>query len=352
MSQSLLKLLKTQDPGRVIDVVAPEYTVAMAEMLPEVDRVFVLPVAHGELKLSTRRRLGRRLRERGYDRAFVLPNSFKSALVAWWAKIPRRTGWLGETRLGVLNDARRLDKERYRLMIERFMALALEEHEELPGLEPFYPSVHVSGPDARRALRHLPATSAREAAEGDILVLCPGAEYGPAKRWPVEHYAAVARVKLAAGWQVWILGGPGEAAVGEQIRAAAGEGVLNLAGKTSIPEAVSLLSLASQVVSNDSGLMHVAAALQRPVVVLYGSTSPDYTPPLGTAVTTLSLDLACSPCFERECPLGHFRCMRDLRPERVLDALAALPRAGRSELGGGSAPSDPGSTSARSAREI
>jgi heptosyltransferase-2 len=271
--------------------------------------------------LKTRRRIGKSLAGQ-YDQAILLPNSLKSALVPFFAGIPRRTGWKGELRYGLLNDIRVLDKQRYPLMIERFMALAFE------------PGVALQQPYPRPSLQIDPASRSAAlekfglALDRPLLALCPGAEFGEAKRWPAEHYARVAEVKIRAGWQVWLFGSQNDQAGCEDIRSRLIPGLreesVNLAGKTSMAEAIDLLSAASAVVSNDSGLMHVAAALNRPLVAVYGSTSPQFTPPLADQVEIVRLGLDCSPCFERTCRFGHYNCLRDLQPQPVIDALQRL----------------------------
>lgn len=320
MADTLIQLLREQRPGVEIDIVAPPATAALAERLQGAARTWLLETGHGELTLGRRRRLGRVLRERGFEQAIVLPNTWKSALVPLWAKIPRRTGWHGESRFGVLNDRRVLDESRYPLMIERFMALGLESGAELPSAYPV-PVLSVDKDNQQRLYHELGLQSGAK-----TLALCPGAEFGPAKRWPAAHYAALARKAMAHGSQVWLLGSAAEQPVCEGIRALAPETV-NLAGRTRLLDAVDLLAAADTVVSNDSGLMHVAGAVGTRVVALFGSTSPDFTPPLGSAAglaaapAILSLGLPCSPCFKRICPLGHQRCLRDLQPGQVFEAL-------------------------------
>ena len=154
-----------------------------------------------------------------------------------------------------------------------------------------------------------------------ILAICAGAEYGPAKRWPADHFTDVARARLAHGWDVWLFGSDRDASVTREIDRLTDRRCLDLAGRTTLGEAIDLMSLAAGVVTNDSGLMHVAAALGRPLVAIYGSSDPSYTPPLGTNAEIVYLGLSCSPCFERECPLGHLRCLYDIAPDRVLAAL-------------------------------
>lgn len=313
MAQSLFKLLKQRDASMTIDVLAPAWTFSILGRMPEVSQAIELPLTHGEFKLCTRYQLAKKLRARAYDQAIVLPNSFKSALIPWFATIPKRTGWLGECRYLVLNDARRLDKKRYPLMIEQYMALGLPPGEALPSSYP-HPEFHVA--EASRAAtlaKHKPLWRGRP-----ILALCAGAEFGPAKRWPEEYYAQVANQHIAEGWDVWLFGSQKDRPITEKIMLLTDHRCDNISGRLELAETIDLLSLVSGVVTNDSGLMHIAAALKKPLVALYGSTSPAFTPPLSSAANILKLDLDCQPCFARHCPLKHHRCMRDLTPDRIL----------------------------------
>jgi heptosyltransferase-2 len=281
-----------------------------------------MPLGHGKLELGVRYQLGRQLRAERYDQAILLPNSFKSALVPWFARIPQRTGWRGEIRYGLLNDLRQLDKQRYPLMVQRFAALTFADGAELPAQLPQPALVIDADQRAQLLLRH--------DLDGDkpFLALCPGAEFGPSKRWPEAHYATTAAAMIERGWRVAIFGSANDRAVAEQIVALLPEvaraDVVNLTGATKLEEAIDLLSAATAVVSNDSGLMHIAAAVGRPLVVVYGSTSPAFTPPLAQQVKILQIPVDCGPCFQRECPLGHHKCMRDLVPAQALDALKQL----------------------------
>lgn len=317
MAQSLFKLLKSRQPDVEIDVLAPAWSLPLLARMPEVAASIVMPLGHGQLELKERFRLGKSLREKKYDQAIVLPNSFKSALIPFFARIPKRTGWVGEFRYGVLNDARRLDKNRYPLMIERFMALALEPHAALPQVYPV-PALEISSDTQARAL----ANYHLEFPTQPVLALCPGAEFGPAKRWPENYYAEVANQKLNEGWQVWIFGSAKDVPVSETIMSLTQNRCVNFTGKTRLEEAVDLLALATAVVSNDSGLMHIAAALQKKLVAVYGPTSAGFTPPLNKDAQVLTLKIECQPCFQRECPLKHHRCMKELTPQRVIDALS------------------------------
>lgn len=321
MAQTLFMRLQERHPGCIIDVLAPDWSRPILERMPQVRRAIGFPLGHGVLELATRRRIAHSLRGR-YQQAIILPNSLKSALVPFWAKIPQRTGWRGEMRYALLNDLRLLNKARYPLMIERFMALAEEPGAPLPKPYP-RPQLRVDPNLRQRALDRFGLDLERP-----VLALCPGAEFGEAKRWPAEHYAQIAATRIEAGWQVWLFGSQRDREVGDNIISALpleqGEQVSNLAGTTSLAEAIDLMSLAEAVVSNDSGLMHVAAALERPLVAVYGSSSPDFTPPLCERVAIVRLGLECSPCFDRVCRFEHYNCLRQLPPERVEAALESV----------------------------
>jgi heptosyltransferase-2 len=313
MMGALVARLKAARPERRVVVLTPAHLESLVRRLPGVDEVLINPFAHGALKLGARVRFGWNLRGR-FGEAIVLPHSWKSSLVAFFAGIPRRTGFVGEARYGVLNDARPLDEAALPRMVDRFCRLA-----DPPGAAA---ADETPGPQLTADPRSVAATLRRFGlADGPPAVaLCVGAEYGPAKRWPAAHFAALARRLAADGYAAWALGGPGDAAIGDEIAALAPQ-VVNLAGRTTLAEAIDLIAAAAAVVSNDSGLMHVAGALGRPVIGLYGATSPEFTPPLGRPAAILREDLPCSPCGKRVCPLGHFKCLNDLAPERVLATL-------------------------------
>ncbi len=325
MAQSLFKVLKQHDPDVVIDVLAPEWSFPLLQRMPEVNRGIAMPVGHGSLQWSVRRQLANYLRDQ-YDQAIVLPNSLKSALIPFLAGIPVRTGWRGEMRYWLVNDIRLLDQRRYPLMIDRFVALGQKPDRPLPPSIP-YPQLIVDSAQAAQLRSKFALPVGRP-----ILALCPGAEFGPAKRWPEQHFASVATAKIAEGWQVWLLGSAKDAAVAKDIVDALPETSRQhayvLAGKTELAEAIDLMAQADAVVSNDSGLMHIAAALGRPLVVVYGSTSPSFTPPLAERVSIESVDVKCAPCFKRECPLtegqGRMQCLLGLLPEQVLAGLAKV----------------------------
>lgn len=312
MAQSLFKVLVKENPGVAIDVLAPGWSRPLLERMPEVADAIDMPFGHGRLDLTGRRRLGRSLVERGYEQAILLPNSFKSALVPYWAKIPRRTGWVGEMRYGLVNDIRRLDKSRLTMTVQRFVALAYPgDYAGIPEIP--VPELQVDAAGAASAMDAL----GLERDQAPLLALCPGAEYGPAKRWPERYYGELAGEMIEQGWSVWLFGSEKDRAVCKEVNKAAAGRCVDLSGRTSLAQAVDLMSLADTVVSNDSGLMHVAAALNRPLVALYGSSDPGFTPPLNPRGRVLSLGLDCSPCFKRECPEGHLKCLTELTVEQV-----------------------------------
>lgn len=326
MAQSLFMQLHTQNPGIEIDVLAPAWSRPLLNRMPQINRALDLPFGHGELSLGKRYALGKSLRNARYDQAIVLPNSFKSALVPRFAGIALRTGWRGEMRGALLNDCRRLDKQALPMMVQRFVALALPPTADLPCElpEPMpVPNLQVDAKQAARTRAEFGVPAATR-----MLALCPGAEFGDAKQWPTEHYAAVARACINEGWQVCLFGSDKDRRVAEEIvnllTAAQQSDCHNLAGRTSLGQAIDLLSTATAVVSNDSGLMHIAAAVHRPLVAVYGSTSASFTPPLSDRVELLHTDIDCRPCFKRQCPYGHKRCLTELMPETVLSALQRL----------------------------
>jgi heptosyltransferase II len=311
LSEPLVAVLREPLGEPIVDVLAPPWCAPVYARMRGIGRIVENPLGHGELGLGRRRALAREMRARAYTRAFILPNSFKSALIPWFAGIPRRIGYAGEARRALLTETRRLDPKAFPRLVDRFVALAVPKGRLIP--TPPAPVLVPNAANAAAAMRALKLSTHRP-----IAIFCPGAEYGPAKRWPAEHFIALARRLLEEGYAVWLLGSPNDQAAALPI-AAAIPGVRDLTGRTDLGTAIDLLSLASVVVSNDSGLMHAAAAVGRPLVALFGSSSPDYTPPLSPLAQVAKIDIACSPCFQRECPLGHFKCMRELDVEVVYD---------------------------------
>ena len=321
MAQPLLTLLRRADPDQTLVALAPRWVAPVLAAMPEVDRVIATDLAHGALQWRARRAFARTVAAERFDRAFVLPNSFKSALIPWLARVPERIGYRGESRWVVV-DRRAAGPDPAMSMSARYAALAtmasVAVAEPLP--KPMLQVDAARVVDVRRRFGF--------DADASLIALCPGAEYGPAKRWPAAHFAALALRLLAADadTHVLLLGGPGDQPIAREIVAAvaldlAHARLHDLCGRTDLAEAIALIAACDAVVSNDSGLMHVAAALSRPQVALFGSSDPRHTPPLSARATTLWLHLDCSPCFERVCPLGHLNCLVGITPQRVFDSM-------------------------------
>ena len=327
MAQSLFMCLKVQYPDCRISVLAPEWSRPLLERMPEVEKGISLLMGHGDLELGKRRAFGKSLRGEQFTTAIVLPNSFKSALIPFHAGIPKRIAWKGEWRNLLLSDCRRLDTNAFPLMVQRFAALAYPVSNNPPDQIP-EPRLQSDPASVENAL----ATFSL-GIENRVLAICPGAEFGVAKQWPAEHFAATCKTKIDNGWQVWIFGSENDAEVANEIMQMLAEEqrqhCVSLAGRTSLAQAIDLLSVAEAVISNDSGLMHIAAALDKPIVALYGSTSPDFTPPLSNKSKLLFTDIDCRPCFQRECPLEHKKCLTQLDPSRALAAITELVPTGR-----------------------
>lgn len=315
MSQALFKFLKRNNPDVTINVLAPKWTFSVLSRMPEVTAAIEMPIKHGELKLKERVEIAKKLRQEKYQQAIILPNSFKSALIPLLAGIPKRTGWLGEFRYLVLNDYRKLDEERYPLMIEQYLALGVSPGTALTKPYP-YPEFQITSEQQQAVLKkHKPIWRGKP-----ILGVGAGAEFGPAKRWPEEYFAQVINKKLDEGWDVWLFGSQRDKVITDKIMELTHHRCENIAGRSELAETIDLVSLTRAVITNDSGLMHIAAALKKPLIALYGSTSPIFTPPLSDNAIILKLNLECQPCFQRTCPLEHFRCMKELHPSSVLAA--------------------------------
>jgi lipopolysaccharide heptosyltransferase II len=311
MSQSLFKALAAQDC--VIDVMAPTWCHPVLARMPQVRQAISMDFAHGELGWAKRRQHGQQLKSQQYDQAFVLPNSWKSALIPWFAGIKRRVGWRGEQRWWLLNDIRRLDKQKMPMMVERYVALAFEQG-WTSGDYP-RPALHIDKQTIPPLLDQLglayPTAS--------VVILCPGASFGQTCRWPVNYFAVVAKQLLEQGKQVWLYGSLKERVLANQIQILTKQRCVDLTGLP-LGEAIDLMTLATSVITNDSGFMHVAAALDIPTVAMYGCTSPEYTPPLSEHAYTFYRQLDCQPCMRKTCPLGHLACLYEITPAQVLQA--------------------------------
>lgn len=315
LAQSLFKALKTAKPDCIIDVAAPAWTLPLLARMPEVNTGIALPFKHGKLDFFKRIQFGKSLRSAKYSQAILLTNSLKSAILPFFAHIPLRTGFKGEMRYGLVNDMRTLDKTKLPRTVDRFVHLAFAQHSPQK-VEIQNPALIANIANANATLKKLNIVKP----SSKILGLCPGAEFGEAKRWPIEYYAEVARDAMAKGWQVWIFGSEKDQPVTAQINALTHHQCTDFGGKTNLGEAIDLMALCDTVISNDSGLMHVAAALNRKVIAIYGSSNPHHTPPMSAKAVITYLALDCSPCFKRECPLTadkYLACLKDITPGTI-----------------------------------
>ena len=316
MAQPLLQLLHAKNPARPIDVLAPSWVAPVWRAMAEVDSVIEAPFRHGKLQLRERWAFAQQLRRRGYADAYVLPNTLKFALIPWLAGIARRVGYVGEMRYGLLNVLHRHDKKSPLPMVQFYAALSGDRARiDVPRPVLSVSKIQIDAVLASTGL----ANTAR------LIVFAPGAEFGSAKRWPTTHFAQLALTiaQQDPTARIVILGSAKDREVGEEIVALA-SAVINLAGATALADAIALIAHADCIVSNDSGLLHIASALNRNIVAIYGPTDPLHAPPFSDASASLFLGLDCAPCRQRECPLGHHRCMQDLSPQRVLQAMQSL----------------------------
>jgi heptosyltransferase II len=321
MSEPLLAAIKAPHPHALIDVLATPWVAPVYRACSEVTELIEADLRHGQLQWGLRRALATQIKKRNYASCYVLPNSLKSALIPWLANIPVRVGYQGELRRFLLTETKANSPKTQRIpMVEHYANLCAPSR---------------NSDAAIRAPQLIPTVSALESARtrlqsagiqtNTLVVLCPGAEYGPSKRWPAAHFAALAQLILEANpnASVVLLGSPSDSAIGDAIvSSAASQGrIFNWCGATSLDEAIAIISLCSKVVSNDSGLMHIAAALHIPQVAVFGSSDPNHTPPNSAKASIISLHLPCSPCHQRECPLGHLNCLNQISPERVFAVL-------------------------------
>ena len=322
MAQTLYKRIKKELPSSQIDVMSPHWSLALLERMPEVCKKIVSPFSHGETKLFERYRLGQGLKKENYDRAIILTNSLKSSLIPYFARIGVRTGWLGEFRYGLINDIRSSKKLKKSLMVEKFAALSLyEENYSIENLT--FPELEINFANQRNFLEEFSIDYSK-----NTMAICPGAEFGPSKRWPAEYYAEIAKFYVNEGWNVLCIGSKNDEDIGIEIGSLnnlrSNESFINLIGKTSLQDAIDILAFTEKVVTNDSGLMHIAAAVKTPLVALYGPSSPEYTPPLISKKKILRKTQGYEKVRYGSNEKGYHQSLLDIKPEEVLDALEAL----------------------------
>ena len=318
MAEPLITEVKKQHPDSEIHVLATPWVASVMRAIPAVSQIISADLKHGLLQWAERKKLANHLKKTNYSHAYILPNSLKSALIPWMAKIPVRVGYKGEMRWGLINRLFKNPSKSHRPpMSSHYLALSGNKSAEVP-----HPHLAVNTDLSDSIKNKLQAIYPHQ----QLFVLCPGAEYGPAKQWPTEHFAKLAELIVTQHPDslILILGSKKEAALGEQIKQLSQHPhqVLNWCGETSLDEAIASISVADAVISNDSGLMHIAAALGRPQVAIFGSSDPRHTPPLSSKATIHWLHLECSPCFKRNCPLGHTKCLMDISPKDILNSLS------------------------------
>lgn len=315
LAHSLFQSLKQQNPDVQIDVAAPAWTLPLLDRMPEITEKIALPFKHGQLSLFERIQFGRSLKHKDYTQSISLVNSLKSAILPFAAHIPKRTGFLGEMRYGLLNDIRPLDRKKLPRTVDRFVTLGCNQNQAKNDTP--QPKLLADSKNANSVLKKIGIVIPNK----KILGLCPGAEYGEAKRWPAEHYATVANKAIDEGWQVWLFGSDKDIPVTHAINQLTQNKCLDFGGKTKLGDAIDIMSLCHTIISNDSGLMHVAAALDKKLIAIYGSSNPHHTPPMHPDAVVEYLGLECSPCFKRECPLKDptqiLQCLHGITPKKI-----------------------------------
>ena len=324
MAQTLYKLIKESNVNSKIEVLSPNWSIPILERMEEVSRSIISPFNHGELRIKSRFDFGRELRGEGYERAIIMTNSLKSSLIPFFAKIPVRTGWLGEMRFGLINDFRSKDKSNYPLMIEQFAKLSINPIKDLNKSLP-YPSLTIDSDNLKEQLIKLEIDS-----EKPSIAICPGAEFGPAKRWPSNYYAEVCNEYLSKSWNILVFGSNNDEKIGNNIQKGIDKDLsdqfFNLIGKTSLIDVIDLLSHCKKVVTNDSGLMHIAAAVDTPLVAVYGPSSPQFTPPLIDNHVVLRKSEGFDSIREGSEEHGYHESLIAIKPIEVLEGLDRLKK--------------------------
>jgi heptosyltransferase II len=321
---TVIQLLRARFPDRPVDMLTTTLCAPLTDYMPGLRQAIVADLPRSTLALSQHKALADRLKKESYGTALIMPRTWKSALAPFLARIPKRTGFVGEARFFLLNDLRPGEKKLQR-MVDRCAALALPRDAAPPAALPVpelkVPAAEIAAWRNRRGI----ADESRP-----VVALAPGA-VGPAKRWPSASYAALTRQLLAEGFAVWVLGGPDEKALATEI--IGDTDARDLTGRD-LRDAILALASASAAVSNDSGLLHVAAALGTPSIGIFGPTSPWHWAPLNPLAATMETKavLDCRPCHKPNCRLGHHRCMTEIGADEVFvatrRALAAVAPVG------------------------
>ena len=319
MSHALIQFLAKSYPNDTLDILLPKACVGLAQRMSEINQYHIDPCGHGKLRLAKRYQISNALRKQSYDQAIILKNSLKSALIPFFAGIKQRSSWLGEYRFGLINDIHAFTNKQCPLMVQRFLRLGVDKINNLPNYHDYYPKLNVNKNNRSQCIKQLQLDQSRP-----ILALCPGAAYGPSKCWPIDHFIMLAEKKIKQGYQVWVFGTKQEQANAQMLKKTIGAHVHNLCGQTSITDAIDLLSLAEVAVCNDSGLMHIRAALAQPLIAIYGATDENFAPPLSPYSQRLYTNLQCRPCRQRKCRYNHYRCLTDIHVDTVDAAITKV----------------------------
>lgn len=317
MAQSLFKTILSQSPTTLIDVIAPQWSLALTRRMPEVNKGIVSPIKHGEFGIMKRFQLSEWIRPNKYDQAIVMTRSWKAALIPWFAGIPIRTGYRGEMRYCLINDMRLLETKTLNQTVKRFVALG-SLSSQLPAYE--VPSLSVSSVNVELIINKLNLDLKKP-----IMAIMPGAEYGPAKQWPADYFSTVVQTYLSKDWNVIILGSQKDKEVASEIKSSISldisDGLYDLTGMTTLLDAIDLLSVSKVALTNDSGLMHIAAAVSTPLIALYGPTNPEFTPPLSKNSKVLRKITGYIRDRQGTERSGYHKSLIDLKPEEVLGEL-------------------------------
>lgn len=316
MAQALYKALANHSNSAEIHVVAPAWSRPLLARMPEITKVHALDVSHGEFAFSKRYQLGRQLSGQSFTQAMVLPRSYKSSLIPLFAGVPKRIGELGEFRHGVINHVLSSNKSKSIPTVCNYLRHAGLELEIDQVKSEYAPQLLVDNDNRNKVLEEHTISF-----DTPLIACMVGAEFGPSKQWPVQHFVKLIDMLNQQGLQICILGSQKDAQIGDEIEALVRQPVKNLCGKTSLLDVIDILASCSLAISNDSGLMHIAAAVDTPIVAMYGATSPAYTPPLHKKAKTFFVKLECSPCWQRTCKYEHYRCQKDILPENVFKAV-------------------------------
>jgi heptosyltransferase-2 len=308
MSSVLIKALKNNQ-NNSIDILVNSNLISLANLIPGIRKVIASETEHGKLSLIYRIKKGLSLRSEQYNECYILTNSFKSAIIPLIARIKKRISYLGEYRYGLINIIKQ-PIERNLGMVNRYLNLIDQKYSDVAN--PVF-NINTNKESVFNKFKF----------EGKYIVFCPDAEYGPAKRWPTDKWLDLA-TELSQHYKVIIVGL--DISISEEFKPLESDKIINLIGKTNLVEVMKIIALSEGVISNDSGLMHVSASLDKKIIALYGSSSPTYTPPLISKEKReiIYKNLDCSPCFKRVCPLGHTKCLNDIKVDEIKESVTRL----------------------------